>query len=210
SYPIADENLWRPAWLVNYMPESDWDDWEVSNLMETTPSHRESKLFVHSALPIQNIYGGIPEVQEAAWKTAFYWLMLQLLILSDPETGAVYDPQISVTLSDSWRDGSNARLYIQGDYIGDLADSLETLLSPFRWVWVNRSHNDNQDQQAVMGLLRLLLKIDIAELGKDGRVQFTNAYRSQLFQSQAKAQLCYRSSKEARDRLRDAIKEMGH
>lgn len=202
------DNLWRPVWLVNYLPENDWDDWEVSNLMQAYPSLREAKLYVHSALPIQNIYGGTPEAQDASWKTAFYWLMLQLLILSDPETGSYYDPRIFLTLSDGWREGSLARLYLQGEYIGDLADCLQNLLLPFRWVWVNRSGSATQDQQSVLGLLRLLLKINIAELGKDGRVQFTDAYRRHLFESQAKAQLYYLSSKEARDQLRDAIKEM--
>jgi len=206
---IADDKVWRPAWLVNYMPEIDWEDWEVSDLMQSDACRRDSKLFVHSTLPIRNIFGSIPEVQEAAWKTAFYWLMLQLLILSDPETGAVYDPHISLTLSDGWRDGSIARLFLQKDYVGDITDKLEALLSPFKWVWVNRSHDGNQDQQAVLGLLRLLLKIDVAKLGTDGCLQFTDSYRNQLFQSQAKAQFYYRSSKEARDKLRDTIKEMG-
>jgi len=205
---LTQDSLWRPVWLVNYLPEEDWDDWEVSHLKQTDQSRREAKLYVHSALPIQNIYGGIPEAQDASWKTPFYWLMLQLLILSDPGTGNVYDTKIFVDLSDGWRDGSIARLFLDGEYVGDLTDCLETLFSEFHWVWVNRSGAASQDHQAVLGLLRLLLKIDIAELGKDGRVQFTDAYRSQLFQSQAKAKLYYHSSKEARDQLRDAIKEM--
>jgi hypothetical protein len=192
------------------LSDIDWDDWEISSLMkENNLIFTESKYHVHSSLPIQNIYGGIPEVQDAAWKTSFYWLMLQLLILSDPETGSVYDPRISLTLSDGWRDGSIARLFLQDDYIGDLAVNLETLLSPFKWVWVNRSQGDYQDKQSVLGLLRLLLKIDIAKLGNEGRLQFTDSYRRELFQSQAKAQFYYRSSKEARDKLRDTIKEMG-
>lgn len=200
--------LWRPTWLVNYMPEEDWDDWEISNLMHAPLKQREAKLYVHSAIPIQNIYGGLTEVQEAVWKSAFYWLMLQLIILSDPQTGATYDPRISLSLSNSWRDGSAARLYLQGEYIGDLVDCLEAMLSCYHLSWVNRTESMEQDQQAVLGLLRLLLKIEIAELGKDGQVQFTDDYRRQLFESQAKARLHYLNSKDARDQLRQAIKEM--
>jgi hypothetical protein len=205
---IAQDTIWRPIWLVNYLPEDDWDDWEISTLMHTYPCRREAKFFVHSALPIQNIYGGITEAQEAAWKTAIYWLALQLMIMSDPQTGALYDPPIQVSLSNDWRDNSIARLYLQGEYIGDLVDCLDALIGCFHWVWVNRSGNTAQDQQAVLGFLRLLLKIDIAELGKDGRLQFTDDYRRQLFESQAKARLHYFNSKDARDQLRQAIKEM--
>jgi hypothetical protein len=208
SNSMVQDTLWRPIWLVNYLPEDDWDDWEISTLMQTYPCRREAKLYIHSALPIQNIYGGIPEAQDAVWKTAFYWLALQLMILSDPQTGGLYDPPIQVSLSNDWRDNSIARLYLQGEYIGDLVDCLESLMACFHWVWVNRSGNTAQDQQAVLGLLRLLLKIDIAELGKDGRLQFTDDCRLQLFESQAKARLHYLNSKDARDQLRQVIKEM--
>jgi hypothetical protein len=208
SNSMVQDTLWRPIWLVNYLPEDDWDDWEISTLMQTYPCRREAKLYIHSALPIQNIYGGIPEAQDAAWKTAFYWLALQLMILSDPQTGGLYDPPIQISLSNDWRDNSIARLYLQSEYIGDLVDCLEALMACFHWVWVNRSGNTAQDQQAVLGLLRLLLKIDIAELGKDGRLQFTDDCRLQLFESQAKARLHYLNSKDARDQLRQVIKEM--
>lgn len=205
---IAQDTLWRPVWLVNYLPDDDWDDWEIANLMHAPIKQREAKLYVHSTIPIQNIYGGLAEAQEAVWKTAFYWLMLQLIILSDPQTGATYDPRISLTLSNGWREDSRARLFLQGEYLGDLVDCLETMLARFRWVWVNRANSVEEDQGALLGLLRLLLKIEVAELGKDGQVQFTDAYRSQLFESQAKARLQYINSREARDQLREAIKEM--
>jgi hypothetical protein len=207
---VGQDALWRPAWLLNYLPENDWDDWEVSTLMQTYSCRREAKLYVHSALPIQNIYGGIAEAQEAVWKTAFYWLMMQLIILSDPNTGGLYDPPIHISLSNDWRDGSTARLYLQDEYLGDLVDCMEPLMTCFRWAWVNRSGNTAQDQQSILGLLRLLLKIDIAELGKDGRLQFTDSYRRKLFESQQKAQLAYRGSKDARDQLREAIKEINY
>jgi|GEM_PF-2495120 len=208
SGEFTKDALWRPAWLVNYLPEEDWDDWEIANLMHAPLKQREAKLYVHSAIPIQNIYGGPAEAQDAVWKTAFYWLMLQIIILSDPQTGATYDPRISLTLSNGWYEDSRARLYLQGEYLGDLVDCLETILARFRWVWVNRADNLDEDQGAILGLLRLLLKIEIAELGKDGQVQFTDAYRYQLFESQAKARLHYINSREARDQLREAIKEM--
>lgn len=205
---FTEDPLWRPVWLVNYLPQEDWDDWELIHLMHEVPKRREAKLYVHSVIPIQNVYGGLAEAQEAVWKSALYWLMLQLLILSDSETGAVYDPQISVHLSDGWRDGSAARLFLQGEYIGELADCLPDLMAPFKWVWVNRSDSASENNQACLGLLRLLLKIEIAELAKDGRITFTDAFRRQLFENQAKARLHYLHSKEARDILRETIKEM--
>lgn len=205
---FTEDPLWRPVWLVNYLPQEDWDDWEVLNLMHEVPKRREAKLYVHSVIPIQNVYGGLAEAQEAVWKSALYWLMLQLLILSDTETGAVYDPQISVHLSEGWRDGSAARLFLQGEYISELADCLPDLMAPFKWVWVNRSDSASENNQACLGLLRLLLKIEIAELAKDGRLTFTDAFRRQLFENQAKARLHYLHSKEARDKLRETIKEM--
>lgn len=205
---FTEDPLWRPVWLVNYLPEEDWDDWEVLNLMHELPKRREKKLYVHSVIPIQNVYGGLTEAQDAVWKSALYWLMLQLLILSDPETGALYDPQISLHLSEGWRDGSAARLFLQGEYIGELADCLPDLMAPFKWVWVNRSDSASENNQACLGLLRLLLKIEIAELAKDGRLAFTDPYRRQLFENQAKARLHYLHSKESRDKLRETIKEM--
>jgi UTP-glucose-1-phosphate uridylyltransferase len=51
------------------------------------------------------------------------------------------------------------------------------------------------DQQAILGIFRLLLKLDVAELGKNGRMQFTDSYRSKLFESQEKARLAYQGSK---------------
>jgi len=204
---FVHDSIWRPTWLVNYLPENDWDDWNISALLQTKSCHRETKYYVHSALHIQNNYGGTAEVQDAVWKTAFYWLMLQLIILSDPRSGAAYDPNIRVYLSNGWRDGSVARLYIQDDYVGDLLDCLEPLMACFHWVWVNRSCNSSQDHQSILGLLRLLLKIDVAELGKDGRLIFTDAYRIKLFESQQKANTAWRGSKDERDQLREVIKQ---
>lgn len=205
---ITEDPLWRPVWLVNYLPEEDWDDWEVIHLMHEVPKRREVKLHVHSVIPIQNVYGGLAEAQEAVWKSALYWLMLQLLILSDSETGALYDPQIFVYLSDGWRDDSTARLFLKSEYIGDLANCLPGLMAPFKWVWVNRSESASENNQACLGLLRLLLKIEIAELAEDGRLIFTDAFRRLLFENQTKARLHYLHSKEARDKLRETIKEM--
>ncbi len=206
---IYEDNICRPVFLYDYLAGLDeWEDWTIDAIAKVNRIYTEPKLFVHSTLPIQNIYGGLAEVQDAVWKTALYWTTMQLLILSDSVTGGVYDPQISIRLSDGWRDGSVTRLYLQGEYIGDLADCLEGLLEPFHWLWVNRSDNAAQNHQAILGLLRLLLKVQITELDKDGRLHFSDHYRSQMFESQSKAQLYYRSSKDARDKLREAIKEM--
>jgi len=92
--------------------------------------------------------------------------------------------------------------------LGELVDCLEPILACFGWVWVNRNGDPIQDQQAILGLLRFFLKLEITELSKDGRVQFTEEYRRQLFESQTKARLQYMNSKDARDQLRDAIKEL--
>jgi len=201
-----EDNICRPVFLYQYLPSEDWEDWSIDKFLKLHRLYTEPKLFVHSTLPIQNTYGGLVEFQDAVWRAAFYWLMMQLIILSDTETGVVYDPQISVYLSEGWRDSSAARLFLRGECIGELADCLPNLMASFKWVWVNRSDSASENNQACLGLLRLLLKIEIAELAKDGRLIFNDAYRRQLFENQAKARLHYLHSKEARDKLRETIK----
>jgi len=208
SPDLTQDELWRPVWLVNYLPEEDWDDWDPNKFNLVPSIQREGKLYVHSVIPVQNVYGGITDLQDAVWKSAFYWIILQLIVLSDPQTGALYDPPIHLSLSNDWRDGSSARLYLQNEYIGDLGECIGPLMACFNWVWVNRSGNVSQDQQAILGVFRLFLKINIAELGSGGQVQFTDYYRQKLFESQQKAQLAYRGSKDARNKLREVIKEI--
>lgn len=206
---IYEDIIPRPVFLYNYFSnQDDWEDWEIEELFKLRRVYTAPKLFIHSTLPIQNLYGGIVEIQQAVWKSALYWIMLQLIILSDPQTGTVYDPQISLFLSNGWKEDSVARLYLQDEYIGELVDCLDPFLTRFNWVWVNRSGNPVQDQKSILGILRLLLKINIAELGRDGRIQFVDEYRQQLFESKSKEQINYRNSKEARDQLREAIKEL--
>lgn len=206
---IFEDKIWRPVFLYDYLKKvEDWEDWTFDLLYKFNRVYTEPKLFVHSTLPIQNLSGGLPELQLAVWKSAFYWIMIQLIILSDPQTGAIYDPRISLFLSNGWRDNSQVRLYLQDEYMGDLVDCLEPILARFHWIWVNRSGNPIQDNQAILELLRLFLKLDIAELGENGRVQFTEDYRRQLFESETKTFLQYKNSKEARDQLREKIKEL--
>lgn len=206
---IFEDKIPRPVFLFNYFNNhNDWEDWTIDSLFKLHRVYTEPKLFVHSTLPIQNLFGGLSEVQLAVWKSAFYWVMIQLLVLSDTQTGAMYDPKISLFLSNGWQDNSQARLYLQDEYLGELVDCLEPILACFGWVWVNRNGDPIQDQQAILGLLRFFLKLEITELSKDGRVQFTEEYRRQLFESQTKARLQYMNSKDARDQLRDAIKEL--
>lgn len=209
SPTVYEDPITRPVFLYNYLENfDDWDDWTIENLIKGERVIHEPKYFVHSVLPIQNQYGGLSEIQDAVWKTAFYWLILQLIILSDPETGVLYDPQISIHLSDGWRDDSLARVYLEGEYLGELIDCLPKLMTSFKWVWVNRNENDRICNQSCLGLLRLLLKIDIAELAIDGRLKFTDDYRRKLFEDQTNARLHYLHSKEARDKIRETIKEM--
>ena len=206
---IFEDQMTRPVFFYNYFSgNKDWEEWTIDSLFKLHRVYTEPRLFVHSVLPIQNLYGGLPEAQNAVWKSALFWVMIQLIILSDPQTGAVYDPKIHLALSDGWKDHSLARLYLQEEYLGDLVDCLEPLLGCFNWIWVNRTGDPTQDQQAILGIFRLLLKLDMAELGKNGRVQFTDGYRSRLFESQEKARLAYQGSKDARDQVREAIKEM--
>lgn len=206
---IYEDKTPRPVFYFNYFSNhNDWEDWTIEEIFKLHRVYTEPKLFVHSTLPIQNLYGGLVEIQQAVWKSALYWIMLQLIILSDPQTGTVYDPQISIFLSDGWKEDSVTRLYLQDEYIGDLVDCLDPLLTRFNWAWVNRIGNSSQNQKSILGILRLLLKINIAELDRDGRIQFVDEYRQQLFESKSKEQLNYRNSREARDQLRETIKEL--
>lgn len=206
---IYEDKIHRPVFYFNYFSkQNDWEDWTIEEIFKLHRVYTEPKLFVHSTLPIQNLYGGMVEIQQAVWKSALYWIMLQLMVLSDTQTGAMYDPKISLFLSNGWQDNSQARLYLQDEYLGELVDCLEPMLSCFGWVWVNRNGDPIQDQQAILGLLRFFLKLEITELSKDGHVQFTEEYRRQLFESQTKARLQYINSKDARDQLRDTIKEL--
>ena len=206
---IFEDKIPRPVFLFNYFNNhNDWEDWTIDSLYKLHRVYTEPKLFVHSTLPIQNLFGGLPEVQLAIWKSAFYWVIIQLIVLSDTQTGAMYDPKISLILSNGWKDNSQARLYLQDEYLGELVDILEPILACFGWVWVNRTGDPTQDQRAILGLLRFFLKLEITELDKNSRVNFTEEYRRQLFESQTKARLHYMNSKEARHQIREVIKEL--
>lgn len=199
---IYEDEIWRPVLLYDYLKQQeDWEDWTFSALTALDRVFNEPKKFVHSTLPIENLHGGLQACQDAIWNHPLYWLALQFVILSDTTTGATYDPKIHLSFPTRYTDGGKIQVFLGEEYVGELNDILQKLLPVFRWVWIN------PDEQKLLNLFRLLYKINVFELEYDGRGVFTSDFRKTLFENNTKYSLQYRNSKDARQKIREIIKD---
>ena len=201
------ENIWedqvnRPCILVNYfrITETDFENWTPSCMTGLNSIYSEPKQFLNSTLSIQNTRNMDASIQAAIWKNPFYWTALQFLLLSDPETGSIYEHKISLVLMDGFEDNGKINIYLDNEYVCEYREIFEEVFKNYRWIWINRTVK-------LMEVFKLLFKVNILEIDKNGRAIVSEDFREQLFLQSSEHSRFYRRSKPARNWIRERIKK---
>ncbi len=206
---IYEDVITRPVWCVPPISESvdlaEWDPWVIIGLSVFV----QGKHFVHGLLVIDEPNSGVAAIRRAIWGSPFYWVALQLLILSDQETGSAYDWKIALDcptiLHRPLESPGTLPISLDGRYVCDLSDVVDEILESFRWVWVNRPNEPAKRQYALLAVLRVLAGVDVLERRPGGRLGLTDSFRKQLFLNTSSHREQYLQSRNARERIREII-----
>jgi len=173
---IWEDPIFRPCFLIDYikspvkeMKEIEPSDWNIEKFLVLDPIFLSYKRYIHSTLPLEDKLNLGDAIQLGLWENPFFALAIQLIILSDPQTGGVYEYKTSLVLLDGFISNGKLNLYMNGEYVCDLRDILVDVFSHFRWVWIN-------NEEDFMKVFSLLNKIDVLECERDGRVTFTDDF----------------------------------
>ena len=204
---IWDDPVSRPCILIDYLNspaeergQVDPSDWNIDFMMRLDPIFLENKRYIHSTLPIGNGLDPLTSIQNAIWENPFFALGIQLTILSDPQTGGVYEYKTSLVLLDGFNDNGKLNLYMNGDYVCDLRDILNDMFINFRWDWINK-------EEDFIKVFMLLNKIGVLEKERDGRVVFTDEFRDKLFLKSSTQSHNFRQTRPYRAWLRELLKQ---
>lgn len=196
---IFEDNLPRPVLLYKYISSKDnFDEWHFKKIIDDWRVYSEPKGFVHSTLPIKDPESGIGSFQEAIWNNPFYWSALQLLILSDPLTGSTYEFKTSLALIDGFDQKGKLNIYLENQYICDFRNLLRDILDHFQWIWINKTVD-------VMHIFKLLYKIEVMDIERDGRAVLNKEFCKLLLESTSIHNKNYKLSRSPRDWIREVL-----
>lgn len=201
SDPIFEDTIDRPVFLYKYISnDADFEEWTLEKITDDWRVYSEPKKYVHGTLPIDDLTTAMTSLQKGVWHHPIYFIALQLLLLSDQQTGSTYEHKISLVLLDGFDKDGKLNIYINNDYICDFRKLLPIILEHFRWVWVNKSDD-------VMHVFKLLYKCEIMEKERDGRVCLTDEFRRGLLESNSPHYQYYKQSRPPRDWIRELLKQ---
>ena len=203
---IWDDPVTRPCFLVDYL------DLQASGSDMPNPAiiaepkfwnnlsvvFREPKKYVHSTLPIE--YPNDETVQLALWQHPFFALGLQMAILSDRETGGLYEYKITLELIDGLRKGGKLNVYLDSQYICDLREITKLIFDLHQWIWINQYLD-------IIIVFQALHQIGVLDLERNGRVILENDFRLKLLESNSSHNRQYRQTRIVRDEIREFIKQ---
>lgn len=206
---IFEDAVPRPVFFHRYIPDdADLPDWDLETKWPGGV-YSESKAFVHSALPVGSVKSVVEHLRVGVWRNPFYWVVLQMLIFSDPSLGAPYEYKITLNLPDGFDDDGRINVFLNGVLVCDLREVFNEILEGFHWVWVNRWGNEVEEEnwRDIMSVFKLLYKLDILDRQPDGRAVFSDQFRNQLVESTSDFFRLYKRSRDAREQIRGIIKK---
>jgi len=198
---IFEDHITRPVFYYRYIDnQTEIAEWDFADMLDIGYPYIEPKTFVHSTLPVNRSDYGLSAFQLSLWHNPFYWTVLQLLLLSDYQTGSAYEYKIHLVLLDGFDNDGKLNIYFNNEYVCDFRMLLKDIFSHFNWIWINPTDE-------IMGIFKLLYKLDVMDKERNGRAILTNEYRCEMLERNSKHAYQYRLSRAPRDWMREMIKK---